>query len=451
MKKTANVIMLLLLTAVSARAAALSLFPLPEPECLNPSSQQFTMPFINQGYHTRVSWHLSAHKVPQAWKYSTGKNITVGVIDTGVMSEQDVFWQLFSTGLSSNRTFAAEKPPVETDVLKLPWHGTSVASVLAAPVTHTDTIAGVAYNANLIAYAVHDDPVIAHVGKFSAKLKKMADNPKVKIINISMGKAVADSALKSAIAYALGKGKLIFASAGVTKNLVIYPGNYDDMYGLFTVTGVEYRESDPRGKNLRIAKSPLFTNSYGSAVDFVAYVSRPSDGAGALTLHPSEACVSNGKGSSMAAPTIAGIAALVWSANPSLTRTEVVNILKKSSSLYPSKSDSFGYGIVDAEKALTLATAPVAKFVPFVFGGSVRLDAHESYDVDGGAIKKYHWDFGDGTPVYSDVLSSMMHYYSRSGVYSVKLTVTDDEGVMSKSNTQIVRICSPNGGPCPAM
>jgi len=59
-------------------------------------------------------------------------------------------------------------------------------------------------------------------------------------------------------------------------------------------------------------------------------------------------------GSSCATATTAGVAALVWSKYPTWSRTQVLNRLKQSASLYPSRSSNFGWGAIDALQAVTV-------------------------------------------------------------------------------------------------
>jgi hypothetical protein len=64
--------------------------------------------------------------------------------------------------------------------------------------------------------------------------------------------------------------------------------------------------------------------------------------------------------------------------------------------------------------------------VPIAFDGSA------SYDSDGGEIASYSWDFGDGSTA-----EGMMpqHTYTEAGIYTVSLTVIDDEGMTSTNST----------------
>jgi hypothetical protein len=70
-----------------------------------------------------------------------------------------------------------------------------------------------------------------------------------------------------------------------------------------------------------------------------------------LTLPMSGDLPSTVGGSSVATASAAGMAALVWSKNPSWSTTQVLNRLITSSSYYPNRNSNFGWGVIDADKA----------------------------------------------------------------------------------------------------
>ena len=89
----------------------------------------------------------------------------------------------------------------------------------------------------------------------------------------------------------------------------------------------------------------------GSQVDFTVVMQKSSGNAFPLTLAMSGNNPSTVGGSSVATATTAGIAALVWGKYPSWTRDQVLNRLIASSSNYPSRSTTQGWGRIDAVKA----------------------------------------------------------------------------------------------------
>jgi len=67
-----------------------------------------------------------------------------------------------------------------------------------------------------------------------------------------------------------------------------------------------------------------------------------------------------------------------------------------------------------------------------IVGQTITFNATTSYDPDG-SIVLYHWDFGDGTNTTG---ITAQHAYSSSGVYTVTLTVTDNDGTTDTATAQ---------------
>jgi PKD repeat protein len=79
---------------------------------------------------------------------------------------------------------------------------------------------------------------------------------------------------------------------------------------------------------------------------------------------------------------------------------------------------------------------PVASFTTQVDGRDVTVNGGASSDPDG-TIGSYAWDFGDGSTATG--IAPQSHTYAATGAYSVRLTVTDDDGA-SNSTTKTVTV-----------
>src|SRR5690606_9502066 len=81
--------------------------------------------------------------------------------------------------------------------------------------------------------------------------------------------------------------------------------------------------------------------------------------------------------------------------------------------------------------------APTALFTLTTSSGpaplSINFDASLSSDTDG-SIVSYAWNFGDGSTASGQATS---HTFSNVGTYTVRLTVTDDEGASASTTRQI--------------
>ncbi len=302
----------------------------------------------------KIPWNFYDHKINQAWSYSKGRGVGVGVIDTGVSSSQPNLGYKFDDYYSGRYI-----QKYGTYIDSFWWwsnnldgpndkcgHGTSACATVAAPNNNSSQFVGVAYECNLISYRGTSDVVLNdyHERKGVANaLKALGNRSDVKIISMSVGYPWSIGKVKDAVRYAYARGKLIFAAGGTSTEFtnwygVIFPATMSETVA---VTGVEeqstYDECD--------------VCHTGSQIDFTVIMERGNN------HHQPVLGFYNGDskyfgGSSVATATTAGMAALVWARYPSWSRAQVLQRLKESSDFYPSKSSNFGYGNIDALRAV---------------------------------------------------------------------------------------------------
>lgn len=324
----------------------------------NPISEDFhTDDYTTISPNAKMPWNFRAHHVGQAWNSSTGAGVTIGLIDTGISSNQNLLDSGFNDGFSSGRKVERYGTFIDS-----PWfwsrstdgpddqcgHGTTMASVMASPRNDDEAPLGVAYNSNLVAYRAVEDVLITdyHEKKgVSNALIALANRSDVKIISMSIGWVFSIGNVRDAIQYANSKGKLIFAAAGTSTSFtnvvgVIFPANMSETVA---VTGITDDGNYTRCNNCHS----------GSKVDFAMVMQRAGiadRSVPTLSFRTNEAKYTGG--SSIATAMTAGIAALVWSKNPGWTKNQVLNKLQASSDFYPNKSSQYGYGIIDAFQAV---------------------------------------------------------------------------------------------------
>ncbi|MDN3677142.1 S8/S53 family peptidase [Flavobacterium paronense] len=302
--------------------------------------------------NAKIPWTFTQHNIPNAWNISTGSGVTIGIVDTGVSPNQSLLGANFNNGLSSGRTI--QKNGVYVDSI-WPWstgtdgvndlcgHGTSMASTAAAPRNDKGLPVGVAYNANLVTYRAAYNVVLDGYQEQEGVKKAftaLGNNTKVKIISMSMGYVFSVGKIEDAIKFAYGKGKLIFCAAGTSTSFTTFVGVIFPawMPETLAVTGVK------EGSTYQ-ACSDCHT---GSKVEFTVAMQRAVSGNTVPVSSYYENLTDYIGGSSVATATTAGIAALVWSKNPTWTRDQVLNKMRQSASLYPNKSAEYGYGNVNA-------------------------------------------------------------------------------------------------------
>ena len=308
--------------------------------------------------NAKASWNYALHGIQNAWTKSSGAGVKVFIIDTGCEFDQENLGSAFNQGNSAGRTVEKIVTLPRSTFLGIPTgpvetpddgcgHGTSMAGACAAPRGTDGNTVGIAYNCNLVTCRAAEDVFLD--GSREAKgvadaYTNAANRADVKIISMSMGRITSSSQISDAINYASGKGKLLFCAAGTSFGWtaswygVIFPAWLGNVQA---VTGVKQNTN--------------FTNCdachKGSEVDFVVYMERAGDNMHPLSLAMSGNNPSTVGGSSVATASMAGMAALVWSKYPALTRDQVISRLQQNSSRYPTKSSEYGWGILNADAA----------------------------------------------------------------------------------------------------
>lgn len=306
----------------------------------------------------RQSWNYGFHNIPAAWARSSGAGRRVMIIDTGLSPDQSLFSSLFNTGFSTGRTverlvtlrrngfLGFGYGSVETSPNDGCGHGTSMAGAALSPRNSSGGTVGVAYNASLVSVRATVDVLIneSRENKGVADALVLAGNRSdVHIVSMSIGNITSNGNVTDGINYAFNRGKLIFAAAGTSFGLtagwvgVIFPASLGNVRA---VTGVKDNNSRCDACH------------DGSKVDFTVVMEKSSNGRKPLSAAQSGIAPSTVGGSSVATATTSAIAALVWSANPGLTREQVVNKMILAASNYPNRSSNFGWGRVNANTAV---------------------------------------------------------------------------------------------------
>jgi len=199
-----------------------------------------------------------------------------------------------------------------------------------------------------------------------------------------------------------GAGAIIFNNV---------PGSFKGGLGQGTSTLPAVSISQEDGQFLR-------AHRLGTSATVVSQVIKPASGYDFLD------------GTSMATPHVSGVAALIWSVNPAWTNVQIRQALESTAQdLGPTGRDnSYGHGLVQAKAALELLMgsgngAPVAHFTHSCTGLACAF-TDGSTDSDG-TVTAWSWNFGDGA---TSTTRNPSHTYAAAGIYSVSLTVTDDDG-----------------------
>ncbi|MGH2665230.1 S8 family peptidase [Flavobacterium sp.] len=305
--------------------------------------------------NAKVPWAFYQHNIPSAWNYSTGRGITIGIVDTGVSPNQSLLGSSFNDGASTGRTI--QKYGTYVDSI-WPWststdgpndqcgHGTSMASVASAPRNDNGLPVGVAYNANVVTYRAAANVVVEGYHEQNGvknAFTALANRSDVRIISMSMGHIFSVGKIEDGVKYAYSKGKLIFCAGGTSTSFTNFVGVIFPAWMAETVAVTGVKEG---------AMQKCDVCHSGSKIEFTVVMQRASSGNTVPVNNYNDNQTDYVGGSSVATATSAGIAALVWAKNPSWTREQVLTKMRQSASLYPNKNSEYGYGNVNAYLAV---------------------------------------------------------------------------------------------------
>jgi thermitase len=276
-------------------------------------------------------------KATTAWDAVKGDAETViAILDTGVdMTHPDLAGKIVSSG----HDFANDDDDATDDH----WHGTHVAGIAAAGTNNSTGIAGVAWNCRILPVKVTDQTGSGWYSWIIDGIIWAADQG-ADVINLSLGDLIDDPFLKDACRYAHDKGIIVVASAGNDGTEgVFYPAAYDEY--VLAVAASDFNDA------------LAAFSSYGPEIDVAApgvWILGPAPqwyvGTGALPYLFAS-------GTSMAAPHVAGLAALIRSAKPDLTADDIMKIIRYTAddinhATAPGRDDHAGYGRINMTRAL---------------------------------------------------------------------------------------------------
>lgn len=296
-----------------------------------------------------LPWNYNNLQVPAAWNISQGSGVRIGVIDAGLSSAQSLLGSQFNDGMSAVGRTVTTDYTLGNSAYTSCTHGTSMCATAAGPRNSQNATTGVAYKSNLHFIRACNDVVLDQSSELSGVKKaliKMGDLTDIRIISMSIGTPFSSGTLRDGATYAYNKGKLIMAAAGTSFSItswwsVIYPAAYPECVA---VTGV--KENGATCASCHDGSQVLFT---------VPMERDANSNRNSLSLKPSTVTPSYIGGSSVATSTAAGIAALVYAARPNLNRSQVVDILCRTSQNYPNRSSTKGFGNLNASAAVNLA------------------------------------------------------------------------------------------------
>ena len=312
--------------------------------------------------------HLDNIRAYAGWDFETGAStaITIAVIDTGVdITHPDLIDNIWSSptdttvdgtdqdgsgfdGDKNGRNFASDN----NDVSDVAGHGTLVAGVAAARGNNATGVSGVVWRAKILPIQIFkltgcgaapppcaDDATLVTAINYAVRVTTVSSLRSYTgrtVINMSLGGSTTSQILLDAINQALANGIMVVAAKGNDGNSSpIYPSDYPGVLGVGAVTNTD---------------TLAYFSNFGAGTDLVA------PGVDIFGTKNGGGYFSN-SGTSFSSPQVAGAVALIYSALPSATTSQVESVLLSSLDDLgaPGRDDYFGYGRLNLFKIMRRA------------------------------------------------------------------------------------------------
>lgn len=319
-------------------------------------------------------WHYPVMNLPQAWDYTVGsRSVVVAIIDSGFSVNHPDLTGVFTAGYNFIDNNSNVSEPMTSD----DSHGTHVAGTIAALSNNGIGVAGVTWGG----FGISMIPIrgIKDSATLISGLLYAVDHG-AKIINMSLGGPAGTSDLHDAIKYADRNEVVMVAAAGNNGDgNILYPAKYAETIAVGAVW-----EDDST-----IKRSDY--SCYGPELDVVApggWITSYTDPNGVYSTGwtPSGDNYMYMQGTSMAAPHVTGLVALLMGAgltDPDDIRQTLRNTATDLGAA--GRDDFYGYGLVNAEAALASITTP-QPFKVFLRNASTGVDIANTTISDSGAF-----------------------------------------------------------------
>ncbi len=350
--------------------------------------------------HYLRSNYLNATKTFEAWDYAKSqKKVTVAVLDSGCRLDhedlQNNILKNYAYDSYYGRKLTVSSAPNGGDPT---GHGTHVCGLIAAEANNGVGIAGTSYNANILPVKIFDNygggATTSTFLKGLEYCRQLIEDGKVKnlrIINMSVGyysdgtKGSIDTLLENKIKVLSDYYNVLCVCAGGNGDNVrtpyvepMYPSDFEDCLSVTALDDDNYncQWSDYNQSKDISAPGDEIVSTYSGSRQSYAYMN----------------------GTSMAAPIVSGICALLWAKNPSLQVDDVVEAIEVTADpntvQYRTgdvtdearKANTGSHGAINAAKALDYISNKTIETGGQSIGNAQISGINASYEYTGGKI-----------------------------------------------------------------
>ncbi len=301
-----------------------------------PDQRVYAARIPNDPFFLQQQWDKWVMYSDKAWDLATGSSsVKVGIVDNGTDYQHPDLAARFVPGQYGYDFVAMDNDPrPDNPLIPSAFHGTHVAGIVAATMDNSVGVAGWA-QVQLVAVRALNDSGSGDLSDLASAIRWAVDNG-CRVINMSLGADGTIPALNEACAYAFDHGVLLVAASGNQgQGTIQYPAALGECLAVGATD-----------ENSGLAS---FSN-YGPEQGVVA------PGVDVLSTSPNNGYVT-ASGTSMAAPEVTGVAALLLSVDNALTGSAVRALLAASAldKGAAGRDDIYGSGLVNAWRAVQLA------------------------------------------------------------------------------------------------
>ena len=287
-------------------------------------------------YDAETKWDLAMIDADMLYDiHSTGQNVKIAVIDSGVASHDD---------LSGNVLTGYNYLDNSTDTKDAFGHGTFVSGIIAS-LDDGKGIVGASPDAKIVPLKCFDQKT-TNVSVICRAIYGAVDDYGCKVINMSFGLAEDSEFLRKAIDYAAQKGVIMVAAVGnYGKTDLLYPAAYENVIGVGAV------DKDGKVSDISQHNQSVFVTAPG--VNVIS------------TSHKDKSGYVAGTGTSYAAPFVTAAAAALLSIDEGINAQSLKEILSRSA---VDKGDEgydeyYGYGILNLKNCAVNAMGDILYYI----------------------------------------------------------------------------------------
>ncbi len=274
-------------------------------------------------------WALNNIQAFDAWNVTTGAELVIAVLDTGVSANHpDLDGKILPGYNAINGGDSSDDNN---------GHGTAVSGLIAANTDNDTGIAGMCWGCRILPVKVLSARGGGDDASVARGLRWAVDNG-ARIVNMSLGGSQDSQTLRDAVQYAHSRGTLIVAASGNERqagNPVSYPAAYPEVFAVGATGNTDA------------------ITGFSNTGDYVA-LAAPGVGLWTTVLGGT---YGPPNGTSFSSPYVAGVAGLIWTLRSDISNYDVACILQASADDKgaPGKDPEYGWGRLNALRAVQLA------------------------------------------------------------------------------------------------